>query len=272
MLFVAAILVSICMFRPIVVFSQGTMAEDGGLFNKKRSIDESDLPLSKKAKIDLYVSPGNQLSRKMLEPYGQNEIDKISLANLWAKASKGDEHAPRYTEYAVPDDPNFPGLALSRSMKNLGLAMKFLMDANEAGQIIDAKIYALLMVECAALEPHVTVLSGGQMRKDGGGKLNAYTAVAVDPISATAAAKHIYGWLYGESTLRSMLRFLAKGGLFYTAFCNEKLTRAYLVGNNISEEAFVKLCLHRLCAAETTDSAASADRATDWAIVKSRAN
>ena len=77
--------------------------------------------------------------------------------------------------------------------------MKFLMDANEAGQIIDAKIYALLMVECAALEPHVTVLSGGQMRKDGGGKLNAYTAVAVDPISATTAAKHIYGWLYGES-------------------------------------------------------------------------
>ena len=272
MLFVAAILASICMFRPIVVFSQGTMAEDGGLFNKKGPIDESDLPLSKKAKTDLYVSPGNQLTRKMLEPYGQNEIDKISLANLWAKASKGDEHAPRYTEYAVPDDPNFPGLALSRSMKNLGLAMKFLMDASEGGQIIDAEIYALLVVECAALEPHVTVLSGGQMRKDGGGKLNAYTAVAVDPISATAAAKYIYGWLYGESTLRSMLRFLAKGGLFYTAFCNEKLTRAYLVGNNISEEGFVKLCLHRLCAAETTDSAASADRATDWAIVKSQAS
>ena len=48
------------------------------------------------------------------------------------------------------------------------------MDKKEAGQIFDAAIYALLEVECAALLPHVTVLSGGQMRKDGGGKLNAY--------------------------------------------------------------------------------------------------
>ena len=82
----------------------------------------------------------------------------------------GDEHAPRYTEYAISDDLNFPGLSLARSMKILGLSMKHLMDKNEAGQIIDGAIYKLLEAECAALEPHVTVLSGGQMRKDGGGK------------------------------------------------------------------------------------------------------
>ena len=62
--------------------------------------------------------------------------------------------------------------------------MKHLMDKNEAGQIIDGAIYNLLEAECAALEPHVTALSGGQMRKDGGGKLNAYKAVSVDLIVA----------------------------------------------------------------------------------------
>ena len=247
---------------------QGTMTEDGGLFNKKESSGEPELPLSKKAKTDLYVSPGNALSRKMLDPYGMNELDKISLANLWAKASKGDEHVPRYTEYAIPDDPNFHGLAVARSMKNLGLSMKHLMDKNEAGQILDGAIYKLLEAECEALEPHVTVLSGGQVRKDGGGKLNAYKAVSVDPIAARASAKYLYDWLHKESTLRSILKFLAKGGVFYTAFANEKLTRAYIVGKQVTEDDFVKLCLHRLSNPEPVDDAQSADRATDWANLK----
>ena len=247
---------------------QGTMAEDGGLFNKKDRSDEPELPQPKKAKSDLYVSPGNSLSRKMLDPYGMNELDKISLANLWVKASKGDEHVPRYTEYAISDDPNFPALAVSRSMKNLGFSMKHLMDKNEAGQIIDGAIYRLLEAECKALEPHVTVLSGGQMRKDGGGKLNAYKAVSVDPIAAKASAKYIYEWLHRESTLRSILKFLAKGGVFYTAFANEKLTRAYIVGKKVTEEDFMKLCLHRLSNPEPEDVSPSADRVTDWARVK----
>ena len=232
--------------------------------------DELSLPLAKKAKTDLFVSPGNCLSRKMLEPYGMNELDKISLANLWAKASKGDDHAPRYTEYAITNDLNFVGLAVSRSMKNLGLAIRHLMDEKEAGQIIDGAIYKALKAECEELEPHVTVLSGGQMKKEGGGRLNAYTAVAVDPMKAQASAKYIYQWMHKESTVRSMLKFLAKGGVFYTAFANEKLTRAYITGETVSEDAFVKLCLHRLSNQEASDDSLSADKVTDWAKVKLR--
>ena len=142
-----------------------------------------------------------------------NELDKIPLENLWAEASKGDEHVPRYTEYVISDGLIFPGLAVTRTMKNLGLSMKHLMDKNEAGQIIDGAIYKLLEAECAKLEPHVTVLSGGRIRKEGGGKLNAYKAVYVDPSNATASAKYIYAWLHGESTLRNVLNFLAKCGL-----------------------------------------------------------
>ena len=204
----------------------------------------------------------------MLGPYGYNELDQISLAHLWTKASKGDEHVPRYIEYAIPDDLNFPGLAVARSLKSLGLAMKHLIDTNEAGQILDGAIYKVLEAECAALSPHVTVLSGGQMRREGGGKLNAYTAVSVDPIAAKASAKYIYEWLHKEFTLRSILKFLAKGGVFYTAFANEKLTRAYIVGNKVTEEDLMKLCLHRLSNPESADESLSADRVTDWAKVK----
>ena len=67
-----------------------------------------------------------------------------------------------------------------------------------------------------------------------GGKLNAYKAVSVDPIAAKASAKYIYERLHKESTLRSILKFLAKGGVFYTAFANEKLTRAYIVGEKVT--------------------------------------
>ena len=80
------------------------MTEDGGLFNKKSRSDVPELPYAKKAETDLYVSPGDSQSRKMLDPYGQNELDKITFSNIWTKASKGDEHVPRYTEYAIADD------------------------------------------------------------------------------------------------------------------------------------------------------------------------
>ena len=241
------------------------MALDGCLFSKKGRDGEPELPVAKKGKMDLYVSPGNSLSRKMVEPYGENELDDISLENLWLKASKGDEHCPRYTEFAITNDLNYKGLALSRSMKNLALAINRLMDAEEAGQIIDGKIYATLKVECAALLPHLTVLSGGQMRKDGGGKLNAYKAASVEPAVAEAAAKYVYEWLTTGSTLRSILKFLSKGGVFYTAFANEKLTRAYIVGENVKQSDFIALCLHRL---SSPDASQSADGATDWSKLK----
>ena len=91
----------------------------------------------------------------------------------------------------------------------------------------------------------------------------------MDPIAAKASAKYVYAWLHAESTLRSILKFLAKGGCFYTAFANEKLTRAYIVGNKVTDEDFMKLCLHRLSPPESTDESLSADRVTDWARVKS---
>ena len=153
-------------------------------------------------------------------------------------------------------------------MKNLGLSMKVLMDKNEAGHIIDAAIYRLLVTECEALEPHVALLSGGQMKKEGGGRLNAYKAASVDPDRVKASAKYVYTWLKNDSMLRSMLKFLAKGGLFYTAFANEKLTRAYIVGNNVTEDDFMKLCLHRLSNPDQADDSASADQIIDWARVK----
>ena len=238
------------------------MAEDLPLFNKLDAVEEAE-PSKKKAKKELYVSPGNALSRKMIEPYGQNELDAISLEDLWKKASNGDEHCPRFTEYAIVNDKNYPGLALSRSMKNLAAAMTHLKNDEEAGQILDRKIYAKIKTEIDVLLPHVQTLSGGQMRKEGGGRLNAYKAAPVDREVAEGAAKYVYGWLTKSSALRSMLMFLSKGGIFYTAFANEKLTRAYIAGENLKEEQFVDLCVHRLC-----PPVVSRESPMDWGSLK----
>ena len=238
------------------------MAKDLPLF-AQGDVDGEAEPSKKKAKKELYVSPGNALSRKMIEPYGQNELDAISLEDLWKKASNGDEHCPRLTEYAITNDNNYPGLSLSRSMKNLAAAMTHLKNDDEAGQILDQKIYTKIKTEIEDLLPHVQTLSGGQMRKEGGGKLNAYKAVPVDRGVAEVAAKHVYVWLTKTSNLRSMLMCLSKGGIFYTAFANEKLTRAYIAGGNLKEEQFVELCVHHLC-----PPVASREPSMDWSLLK----
>ena len=84
------------------------MAKDLPLFTKCDADEEAE-PSKKKGRKELYVSPRNALSRKMIEPYGQNELDAISLEDLWKKASNGDEHCPRFSEYAIVNDKNYPG-------------------------------------------------------------------------------------------------------------------------------------------------------------------
>ena len=202
----------------------------------------------------------------MLNPYGQNELDDISLKNLWGKATK----KATSTVLAIPSSPSTTRIlrvALAKAMNNIALAITAFMNDDEAGQILDGQIYASVKAECTELLPHLTVLSGGQMRKEGGGRLNAYKAAPVDPITAEVAAKKVYEWLKKPSEFRSMLKFLSKGGLFYTAFANDKLCRAYIAGEAVTEKDFIGLCLHRLSPA-AVDAPDVADTVTNWAKLK----
>ena len=244
------------------------MAEDNecGLFGGKRKVDSAELPVAKKTKNDLYVSPGNALSRQMLEPYGENELDSISLEQLWKKACAGHEHCPRFTEYAILNDPNYQGLALAETMKNLALGVKYAI-ADDVRELWDAKVYESFKAEAMELLPHLKVLSGGQMRKDDK-KLNAYRVAAIDKGDAETAAKAVYAWLRKpKSNLRAILKMLAKGGAFYTAFANEKLTRAYIVGESVDEKQWIALCVHRLCPPEMSNSD---DGNVDWSAIKAK--
>ena len=75
-------------------------------------------------------------------------------------------------------------------------------------------------------------------------------------------------WLQSSnSTIRAVLKFLAKGGLWYTALADGKLSGAFLSSEPVSEEKFMALCLHRLCPPEPE---ASEDGAIDWASMKKR--
>ena len=115
------------------------MAEDNGsaLFQKCKS-EDTELPIAKKtSKNELFVSPGNALSKQMLEPFGMNELDTISLGQLWKKAGRGHEHCAQFTEYAISNDKNYKGLALSKSIKSRGPAVKNATDEQEVGQVLD---------------------------------------------------------------------------------------------------------------------------------------
>ena len=73
----------------------------------------------------------------MLECYGENELDSISLEHLWKKACAGHEHCPRFTEYAILNDQNYQGLALAKSMKSLALAVRYVI-AEDVRELWDA--------------------------------------------------------------------------------------------------------------------------------------
>ena len=157
----------------------------------------------------------------MLEPYGENELDSISLEQLWKKACAGHEHCPRFTEYAILNDQDYQGLALAKSMKNLALGVKYAI-AEDVRELWDKAIKA----KATELLPHLNVLSGGQMRK-ADKKLNAYRVATIDRGEAEKSVKAVCAWLQKpRSHLRAIWKMLAKGVAFYTAFASEKLTRA----------------------------------------------
>ena len=233
-----------------------------------------------KAKAELGI---DDTSTGLLPPPMDNEVrglERLDQNHKPSSSRPASKHLPTAHSEHVNDDElvdivegNIDRDAFPEVAPNEPLPMDedatadLFMNDDEDGQILDNQIYASVKVECVALLPHLTVLSGGQMRKDGGGRLNAYKAASVEP-AAAEAAEYVYAWLTHGSTLRSILKFLSKGGVFYTAFANEKLTRAYIVGNKVTEEDFMKLCLHRLSNPEPADESLSADRVTDWARVK----
>ena len=66
------------------------------------------------------------------------------------------------------------------------------------------------------------VLSGGQVWKECA-RLNAYKTPPIEHSVAEASAIYVSEWLEKPSSpMRGVLKFLAKGGVFYTAFTNEK--------------------------------------------------
>ena len=132
-----------------------------GLCNRKRHSDDAELLIAKKVKNDLFVSAGNSLSRQMLEPFGENELDPISLDQLWKKACVGHDYCQRFTEYAIANDKNYPALAIAKSMKNLALGVQNAIDDN-CGQLLDPKVYETMKTEANELLPHLRVLSGGK--------------------------------------------------------------------------------------------------------------
>ena len=141
------------------------------------------------------------------------------------------------------------------------------MEEEEAGQLLDRTTFDAMVVEAKGLLPHITVLSGGQMQK-ATTKSNAYQVQAIPKEKAVEAAMVVYAWLQNEnSTIGGGLKFLAKGGLFYTAFANDKLTRAYLSSESVSEQNLMALCVHRPCPVAPEPGACD-DGAIDWAALK----
>ena len=126
-----------------------------------------------------------------------------------------------------------------------------------------------MVTEGKDLLPHILVLCDGQMQK-ATTKFNAYKAPAIPKEKDEAAAKAVYRWLQSRnSTIRSVLKLLAKGGLWYIVsraknFPGRSYRASLFLGRNCWPYDFI------VYAHVALESEASEDGATDWASMKKR--
>ena len=156
-------------------------------------------PMAKKARTELFPlhvllfaqsMKNTGLAKKFCDecPGAKECMENLGLTIQWL------DHCHRLTEYAITSDKNYVGQALATSMKNLGLAIKYVLGGHICGAT---------KKEAEELVVHVEVLSGGAMTMEG------FVRGEVGE-----SATYVYRWLtFPISRLRAMLRFLSNGGL-----------------------------------------------------------
>ena len=161
------------------------------------------------------------LSRKhIVEPYGDANLGRIALDDLYRKASQIPDYRPENDDYQ--DFYLFLG--------SLANAITIIRDAQNTGQLFCAGVHAdyfvAIKVEIDGLWPYVTSL------------LDCFA----DCSGIEPAAIAVYEWLVKSSGLRALLKFLAigRGEAFYVATLNDKMMRAHISMFNITEHDFVE--------------------------------
>ena len=177
--------------------------------------------MSLRVNMELVKTDGDGLSRKhIVEPYGDVDLGRIALDDLYRKASQMPDYRSEHADYQV----------FYLFLCSLANAITLILDAQNTGQLFCAGVYAGffadIKVEVESLLPYAKTLS------------DCFSNCS----EMAPAAMIVYKWLVNPSGFRLLLKFLARGRA--KAFCvashNGKRMRAYIFTFNITEGEFVK--------------------------------
>ena len=194
-----------------------------------------------------------------LNPQGVSDVDEASLKDLWKALAAGNKAVAFHSNLASTEVYRC-GVGWSQTAESILAAMTdFKSNPNIKG-ILKSEVWQKVIVEIAALEPHLQVLNvgkGGEFRREQGQgfgglrKRHKVDAEAVPtPENIKLATTAVVAWLRREqSPFRGVLSIMSKGGVYYQANVSEKVARACIAHRQDAAEMIGPAVTARLHAA-----------------------
>ncbi|CAE7839773.1 pif1 [Symbiodinium sp. CCMP2592] len=197
----------------------------------------------------------------MLEPYGENGLDSLTLQQVWAGTSKGNKSCVYHSHLAADQssDAWHVGAGISMTAAALLAAIDNFKSPNMKNLIVPM-LYDKVLMEITTLEPTLLALNfgkGSATATDTGSfraakkakltsSVNTADAIAstVDP--AEAAVKFRKWLLQEKSAFRGFLFVLSGKNSYYTGQVAELVARSAVTCKPMSEEDFVNAVKARM--------------------------
>ena len=259
-----------CMGEDMSAFDMlADTALEGAGKGDKRGAGDNDASKAKRICLRHYDMPPAQL----LNPMGQSGISDISLDKLWEVVLKGNKAATHFSNLCFEDDKR-RNIGISQAAEVLHKAVVLLETNPHCKVILKERILHQALQEAAALKPHLQLLNAGPRGRSDAGSIRsvAYATSSVGAASGVPdmetlvrSGSAVFDWLMEDtSVLRSLLSCLAAGGLFYSAHCQERVLRAFVVtGIPAGPPDRKDVFLRAACARRSTDSVSTTGSGAD---------
>ena len=235
-----------------------------GLFDSARAApEEAATPQEKKPKRTKLFSY-DSVAAQVLEPFGSNNFDDMSLEAIWKSTLAGNSKTAYYSHLCADGETDgwHIGAGISQTAAALLSAIEHYKHEHVRA-MLQKTICDKIDADIKGLEPHLAILNmgrGSQKEKNMGSfraaKKARLTSDGRGPVSEAdvkAAAKAVHQWLsLTSSPFRSFLYLTGKGNVFYGAHVAEVVARAAIAHKPLGKDAFIAAVVARASKPEET--------------------
>ncbi|CAE7648585.1 unnamed protein product [Symbiodinium sp. CCMP2592] len=228
-----------------------------GLFEQ---VDNEPVEQDKKKERRVKLFSYDSVAAQMLEPYGENGLDSLTLQQVWAGTSKGNKSCVYHSHLAADQssDAWHVGAGISMTAAALLAAIANFKSPNMKNLIVPT-LYDKVLLEVTTLEPILLALNfgkGSASATDTGSfraakKAKLTTSADVSATGSTVdpadAAVKFRNWLLQEkSAFRGFLFVLSGKNSYYSGQVAELVARSAVTCKPMSEQDFVNAVKARM--------------------------